>query len=338
MGIIGMGKMGMIHADWINKNKNLKLIAVSKKSTERVEEIKNKYNVDVFTKNDDLLNRKDIDYVVVSATNEAHEELTINALNKNKNVIVEKPMSTNYKSTLRMIEAAKKNRKNLFVYQSQRWDKDFLFVKDTIDSGKLGRILIIEAKTLEYGEDWLGWGIHGLENPWISKKEYGGGMLMDWGPHLVDHILQLMGEDPIGVYGVLQSGTFCTEVDDQFSAIVKFDNNVVCKIEAYSSCRIPPPRWFVVGTKGTLMAKGTPTSTWDEVEINFIRDNGHKEIQNIKLLDHPGAGFSPGFYENFVQFVKGKKKKFVTMYEGSKVIKILDLIRKSSEENRFINF
>ena len=338
MGIIGFGSMGEVHAGWINKNKDLKLVAVSKKVEERLEEIKNRFGIEVYLENSKLLSRSDIDYIVIATTNETHEELTIEAFRSGKNVIVEKPMSISYKSTLRMIDAAKKYKKKLFVYQSQRWDRDFLFIKEKIESKILGDISLIEANTLEYGKRWACGGIHGMENPWRIKAEYGGGILFDWGPHLVDHMLQIMKKDPIGVYGVLQNGTWSSEVDDFFFAVIKFEDNVICQIRAFSNCTIPSPRWFIVGKRGTLMVKGSLNSLWDEAEINYVKSNGQKEIQKIKMVDHPGAGSSSGFYDNFVKYVKGEINEFVDMYEGSKVIKILEMIKKSSIENRSISF
>ena len=53
-----------------------------------------------------------------------------------------------------------------------------------------------------------------MENPWRIKASYGGGMLLDMGPHLVNQILLIMKKDPIGVYGMLQSGIWSKEVDD----------------------------------------------------------------------------------------------------------------------------
>jgi len=338
MAIIGFGRMGRIHADIINRIKDLNLVAVSKKNPQEAEEIKNKYNVEVYFNNDELLNRKDIDYAVIAATNEVHEEITVKAFEKGKNVIVEKPMGTNYESTLRMIKAAEEYKKNLFVYQSQRWDRDFLFVKDTIQSGKLGRILVIEEKVMFFGSNWAGWGIHGMDFPWRIKAEFGGGTLYDWGPHLVDHILLIMGKDPVGVYGILQSGLWSTEVDDHFFAVMRFDEDTICQIEVNHNCRIPLPRWYVIGTKGTLKVKGDLSNVWDEAEINYINDKGEKEIQNIKFADYPGAGLSSGFYRDFVKFLAKQKKEFVSMYEASKVIKILDMIKKSSEEKKYIEF
>lgn len=80
-----------------------------------IKKIKEKYAVDFYTDLDEFLNIKKLDYVIISATNDVHEELVIKALNKGKNVIVEKPMSINYGSTQRMIEVANKNNKNLLT-------------------------------------------------------------------------------------------------------------------------------------------------------------------------------------------------------------------------------
>lgn len=337
IGIIGFGKMARTHADIISKIDDLNLIAVSKRGPDRIEEIKDKYNVEVYTDNDKLLNIKEIDYIVITATNEVHEELAVKAFNKGKDVIVEKPMSTDYKSTLRMIKAAEESKKNLFVYNSMAWDWDFLLVKDIIESGKLGKVLVLKNNYGEFGEFWAGWGIHGLEDPWRIKAN-GGGMLLDMGPHLVNQILLIMKKDPIGIYGMLQNGIWSKEVDDHFFSIIRFDNDIICQVEISNNCRINLPRWYIIGTKGTLRVTGSGDAVYDNVEINYSKDNGEKIIEKIKLADPIVGGSSPGFYIDFVKFLKGEIKEFESMYRASKVIKILDLIKRSSKENKFIKF
>jgi len=129
-------------------------------------------------------------------------------------------------------------------------------------------------------EGWPSWGIDGMANPWRVKAKYGGGMLYDWGPHLVDQILQLMGGDPIGVYGALQSGIWSSEVDDHFFAFLRFEGDVMCQIEASNNGRIDMPRWYVIGTKGTIIVPGKSEPFWDEVEINYIKDDGKRNSEN----------------------------------------------------------
>jgi len=337
-GIIGMGRMGMMHADWIIENKDLNLVAVCEKNPARIEELKNKYKTEVFTDFKDLLETPKIDFIVIATTNEFHEILTTTALENGKNVIVEKPMSLNYESTLRMIKSAEKNKRELLVFHSTRWDRDFLIVKEYIESGKLGKVLTVHLRVMLFGEYWAGGGIDGMQNPWRLKEEYGGGILMDWGPHLIDQLLILKSKDPISVYGILQSGLWCDKVDDHFFAAIKFDDNTICEVEASINCRIPLPRWYIIGTKGTLVINSHLTNVWDDVEISLEKEDGSKEIQNIKIVDHPGAGLSGGFYKDFIHYKDDEKDKYITMYQASKVVKILDMIKRSSLENKSILF
>ncbi|MBM3705807.1 MAG: Gfo/Idh/MocA family oxidoreductase, partial [Actinobacteria bacterium] len=216
MGIIGMGKMAAAHVGWIMANKEMKLVAICEKNKERHEELKKIYNVPVFFDADEFLRLDGLDMAVIVTTNDVHEILTIKALDAGKDVIVEKPMSINYESTLRMIKAAEKNKKQIFVHQSSRWDRDFLHIKEIISQGLIGEILVLKTFVMYCDQGWPSWGIDGMENPWRIKKEFYGGMLLDWGPHLVDQTLQIMGKDPESVYGILQCALWSKEVDDHF--------------------------------------------------------------------------------------------------------------------------
>lgn len=336
MGIIGFGKMGMKHADLICCTPGLKLIAVSKKSKTRLEQIKDKYNVDVYTDNKDLLDIKDIDYVIISTTNETHEDLTIEAFRKGKNVIVEKPMSLDSKGAERMVKEAEKYGKKLFVYYSTLWDRDFLLVKNTIDSGILGKTLCFQSRWMLYGEYWAGDGIHGMENPWRIKAESGGGVLMDLGIHMIMQLLSIFKKDPVGVYGILQGALWATEVDDHFFAAIRYSDNMICQLEASNNCMIPLPRWYVIGTKGTLEINGSEKEMFNKAVLEFVNEAGNRQKQEIELIDYPGAGYSSGFYADFVKYIKGEKKDFISMYDAAKSMKILDAIKESDNKKKFI--
>lgn len=338
MGIIGMGKMARAHANWIIENKDMELIAICEKNKNRLKEIEERYKVPVFSDVEEFLKIKDMDIVVIVTTNEVHEELTIKSLDSGRHVIVEKPMSINYESTLRMIKAAEKNKKQIFVHQSSRWDRDYLFIRDVLASGLIGDLLVLKSKVIFCDEGWPGWGIDGMENPWRIKAKYFGGMLFDWGPHLVDQILQLMGRDPVGIYGIMQKALWSREVDDHFFTVLKFENNVYSEIECSNNSRITLPRWHIIGTKGTLEVKGKNEPFWDDIVVNYIKNDGKNEIQTVKLVGVKESGLEGGFYKDIIPYMEGKKKNFVTMYEASKVIKVLDLARESSEKDTLIKF
>ena len=94
-------------------------------------------------------------------------------------------------------------------------------------------------------------------------------------------------------------------------------------------------RWFIIGTKGTLEVKGKSVPIWDEVEIKYKKDDGNRENQFLELVDV--SELSKGFYKDFILFLEEKKKEFISMYDASKVVKVLDLIKESSSKNKFIN-
>jgi scyllo-inositol 2-dehydrogenase (NADP+) len=335
MGIVGMGRMGGFHAEWIAGNPDMELRAICEKNPARTEALSKQYRVRVHRDYAAFL-KEELDFVVVVTTNEAHEELTVGALNSGKNVIVEKPMSVSYDSCRRMIQAAEKNKRHLFVHHSSRWDRDFLLVKETIASSLLGEVLVIQSKVMLCDEGWPGWGIEGMANPWRIKAEHFGGLLFDWGPHLVDQLLLMVDEPLLGVFGHLQSGVWSTEVDDHFFALLKFAGKTLCQIEVSNNGRISLPRWYVIGSKGTLEVKGFKEPFWDQAEITYQREDGKNETRLVKLHDVCESGAEGGFYRDLIPHVEGRKKEFVSMYEAARVVQVLELIKRSSQESRFV--
>jgi scyllo-inositol 2-dehydrogenase (NADP+) len=338
MGIIGLGKMGVFHIGWMTPENGLQFVAGCEKNPKRVEELKQKYDANFYTDVDEFLAKeKDLDFVVIVTTHDTHEDLTIKCLNAGKNVIVEKPMTMTYDSAERMIAAARKNKKHLFVHQSSRWDREFLLLKEVIESGKIGKVLQIESKATFCDAGWPEWGIEGAKNPWRVKAKFGGGMLYDWGPHLVDQIAVLMGREPKGVFGVLQSGVWSKEVDDYFFALLDYDD-VVCQIECSNNTRIPAPRWQVVGTKGMFYVPGKKEPFWGDVEISYMKDNGEQIVEKVELVDVKESGIEGGFYRDLNPYLNGEIDHFVRMEEAGNVVKVLEMIKKSSQEKRYIPF
>jgi scyllo-inositol 2-dehydrogenase (NADP+) len=332
VGILGMGKMAGFHAEWIAENEGLELTAICEKREDRIDEIKKQYGVPVFTDADEFFAKGDIDVAIITATNELHEKFSIKALEAGKHVVVEKPMSTDYEGAKRMIETAEKTGRLLTVHQSSRWDRDFLLVREIKQSGLIGDFLVVKSNANFCDEFWPSWGIDGMADPWRIKSEHFGGILLDWGVHLIDQILILMEGNPLDVYGFLQSGVWTKEVDDHFFASFRFPGDVLCQLEASNNDRIPLPRWHIIGTKGSLEVKGKPEPFWDETEMIYIDENGKKERRNITFYDVCESGSEGGFYRELVSFLDGKHKGFVSMYEAAEVINVIDAVRESHAE------
>lgn len=337
LGIVGMGKMGMAHAGWISKNPAMELVAVCDSNPAREQWLRQKYETAFYTDYNLFLNDNLMDIVVVVTTNDVHEQLTLQALASGRDVIVEKPMSLTYESARRMVQAAEKQGLRIFVHQSSRWDRDYLLLKDVIASGKIGDVLMIQSKVMLCDTGWPSWGIDGMENPWRIKAAYGGGMLFDWGPHLVDQMLQLNCE-PIGVFGQMQRGVWSKDVEDYFFAVFPCENGVQFQIEVSNNSTLVMNRWFVIGTKGTFAVKGGYEPVWAEADLAYTGKDGKKQHEWLKLEGVNESGMEGGFYDDLVPYLNAEKQDFVTMDQAARVIKVLEQIKKSSNEQRFISF
>ena len=79
-----------------------------------------------------------------------------------------------------MMDAAERTGNFLTVHQNRRWDEDFWTVKKILEEGKLGEVFRIESRVH---------GSRGIPGDWRQEKEHGGGMVLDWGVHLLDQAM-----------------------------------------------------------------------------------------------------------------------------------------------------
>ena len=187
VGIAGLGRSGWdIHAHLLNKIQDkYEILAVCDHDETRRKEAENRFGCKSYPDIDSLLTEKEIELAIIATPSHLHAKNTIQALKAGKNVVCEKPMATNLSDADLMIETAEQENKILSVFQNKRYAPDFLKVKEIIDSGKLGRIVLIKIAYHGFGRRW----------DWQTLKKFGGGTLNNTGPHAIDHALQLFGED-----------------------------------------------------------------------------------------------------------------------------------------------
>lgn len=94
-----------------------------------------------------------------------------------------------------------------------------------------------------------------LPSDWRGEKEHGGGMLYDWGIHLIDQILQIYTEKIDRIYCTFEHITN-KEVDDGFRLEIYFENGADAHIETETYNFIAMPRFYMRGKKGTALIKG----------------------------------------------------------------------------------
>lgn len=343
LGIIGFGGMGKWHAQ------NAPRAGVEIAAVCDIDPVKQQEAVEMgykmYPSAEELLRDDNVNTVILTVPNYLHKEMCIKAAEAGKHVITEKPAAMNVQELDEMEAACKKAGVFFTSHQNRRWDKDMLIVKKAYDEGLLGNIFTIESK-LHSGNGYM--------HEWHIYKKYGGGMIYDWGVHLIDQILFMMPQAKIkSVYADIKN-VLHEEVDDYFKIILKLDNGVTAYIELSTYILEYQPRWLAAGDKGTLVVKNFGC------EGNIYRTGKMLEKLPPQITETeagPTRQFAPvppggivteplptvetdwvNFYRNVVDVLNGKAESLIKISEVRRVLSVMEAAWKSAETNEAILF
>ena len=245
MGIIGWGGMGHYH----EKIAREKLTRLQTKGAYDIDPAKKpdilSHGLIAYDTAEDLIRDPEIDLVVITTPNDSHKDYSIRALKAGKHVLCEKPVMMNGAELEEVLAVAKETGKIFTVHQQRRWDRDFLIVKDVLRSGVIGKPFFIESRVN---------GARGIPDDWRCYKATGGGLVLDWGVHLIDQLLTLIDSPVTEIYAQVLNLKY-EEVDDNFKMMLRYANGMGALIEVGTCHFIPQPRWYVNGGAGTLVIK-----------------------------------------------------------------------------------
>ncbi len=141
----------------------------------------------LYTDFDEMLAKEEFDMLLICLPTYLHKEYTIRALRAGKHVLCEKPMALSTADCAEMITTAKKCDKHLMIGQCLRFENNYLALKKELDSGKHGKVLMMNMKRLSALPRW------GFEN-WFTDFALSGGEIMDMSIHDYDMARFLFGE------------------------------------------------------------------------------------------------------------------------------------------------
>jgi predicted dehydrogenase len=349
LGVIGFGGMGKWHAKNAPRA-GVEVAAVCDIAEERWKEAE-EGGYRLYKSAEALLADSNVNTVVLTVPNHLHKEMCLKAAAAGKNVITEKPAALSVAELDEMEAACKKTRVFFTAHQNRRWDKDMLIVKKAYDEGLLGKLFTIESK-LHSGNGYM--------HEWHIYKKYGGGMIYDWGVHLIDQILFMMpGVKITSLYADVKN-VLHEEVDDYFKIIMKMSNGITVHIELSTYILEYQPRWLIAGDKGTMIVKNFGC------DGNIYRTGALLEKlppQITETIAGPTRQFAPvppggivtealpeitsdwvDFYRNVNAVLeewetsseKAQEKSLVKIPEVRRVLTVMEAVRKSAETGQAI--
>ena len=282
--------------------------------------------------------------VLIATPNDMHKPLAIAAMEAGKHVISEKPITLNSSDLQEMIDASERTGKFLCVHQNRRWDEDYLTVKKIIEEGNLGQIFRLESRVH---------GAHGIPGDWRGMPEHGGGMILDWGVHLLDQALLLYPEAKLNTVYATVSNVTNTLVDDGFTADLGFDNGVHMIVEVGTSNFISLPRWMVLGTDGTAIIEDWDLSGrmvcahgMDDKDVvpvvtaaGLTKTMAPRREDTIKTLPLPKVESDVrDFYRNVVAHLNGEADRLITLPQVARVMRLMEAIMESAATKKVVEF
>jgi predicted dehydrogenase len=147
IGVIGYGVQGHFDLDTALKVPGVELAGICDLYTGRIENAKEKFGKDLYTTRNykDLLDRKDIDAVLICTTDVWHARMTLDALAKGKHVYIEKPMIYKISEGYPIMEAAKKSGKVVLVGSQRVSSIGYAKAKELLAAGEIGKLNMVNA-------------------------------------------------------------------------------------------------------------------------------------------------------------------------------------------------
>lgn len=284
-----------------------------------------------------------VDIVLIATPNHLHRELAIASMRAGKHVLCEKPVTPSSAELEDILNVSRETGKVFYPRQNRRWDEDFLIIKKIYDENLLGKTFNIECRVL---------GSRGIPGDWRGIKEYGGGMMLDWGVHLLDRLLVMVPEKIKKVFCSLTHVTN-DEVDDGFKMHVTFESGLTAVIEVGTCHFLTLPLWFIAGNHGTAQidnwsceGKMVRLKSWEDKDATPIlagagltKTMAPRGENSVEVLPLPSVEFDNNeLYSNLVDTINGTAAQIVTGEQALRVLKLMEAAFESSEKGAVVNF
>ena len=342
VGLIGLGRAGngMHRSELRPRGDKFQFAAVCDCIEERTAGFVEEFGSRPYTKIEDLLADPEVELVTIATRSADHYKHAKMALEAGKNVFLEKPFCMSCEQARELIRLGSEPAgPHLFIRHNRRFEAGFETAMEIIDSGKLGDVYEIKLTRNGYQR----------RNDWQTLSEFGGGQLLNWGPHIIDHSLRFCGGEYTDMYSCIKHVAAAGDCEDHIKIVFTGINGRIVDMEISGGVALPTPEYMIYGSKGTLI------STGDGFRLRYL-DPAYPLAPVMADPETPGSGASFGnqeelhWCEETVGFGDGTDRIWDALYEtirfgkaspvkldqAAKVIEVIEAVKKDTLfENKF---
>jgi len=269
-----------------------------------------------------MLRESGVNLVVIITPHNSHARLALQALRAGRHVVCEKPLAVTTAQCDAMIAAAKKSKVMLSAYHNRHWDGCILNAVRKVRSGAIGEVYRIEAhmgRRAQPGQ-W-----------WRSSRSISGGLLYDWGVHLLEYAFQIVDCDIVEVGGFAKIGYWAESTvwkddtnEDEAFAVVRFADGRWLTLCMTSLDANPKKGWLeITGTEGTYVFDGRG---WE------LTTSRRGRTRKAKGANPPSEGWR--YYRNVADHLVKGRELVITAQWARRPIHVLDLAGRSARLGR----
>ena len=330
VGVVGLGRIGMsVHLDCLRARPDkFQVVAACDLIPERCEKYAAVFGCRTYGNIADMIADPEVEVVDIATRSCDHYAHSKMALLAGKSVLVEKPFCRTYEEACELIRlGSQPSGPRIFVRHNRRFEEGFIKVNEIIDSGILGEVYEIKLTRNEYQR----------RNDWQTIKEFGGGQLLNWGPHIVDHSLRFCGGKYTSLFADIKRVAAVGDAEDHIKLVFKGVNNRIVDMEISGGAALPTPEYVVYGTRGSLIGDGQ-TLCWKyldpAVPLADIKANpatpdgatfGNDEVLQWKEDSCTlGGDKTDVIWDYFYEAYRNHKPYPITSDQAAEVVRVLE--------------
>jgi predicted dehydrogenase len=335
--VIGLG-IGKVHLHRFKEAEACTTVAICDLDEGALASVGDEFGIEHrYTSTDELLARDDIDVISVCVPNAYHNPLAIQAMKAGKHVLCEKPMAMNTAEAREMVDVSKQTGKTLGIHFNHRMQPHIAAMKQFASTGELGE--------LYYGRTtWHRRRGIPARPGFVSKKQAGGGAMIDLGVHQLDQLLHVMGHPKIKSLTAQVYTKFAKvdvpalemDVDDFSIAFIRFENGATAEMEISWASHHHHDEHRVLqvyGTDGGARRDLVGYSGGPHDLTVYKRRFG--AFEDTAISKPPAV---PSVQEDFLDAIREGREPSCSAEHGLTTMMILDALYRSSETGKEVIF
>jgi len=320
--VVGCGSIGRRHARNL-KSLGIRTLGFCDSNAEALQECSEEIKGATFSDYSEALRNFKPEIVLICTPPVYHVEEALAALRAHAHVFIEKPLSHESSGIEALIAEARRCDRQVQIGYNMRFHPGLQIVKELIESGKIGRVLWLNAESGQYLPDWRPW--QNYRASYSARQELGGGIILD-GSHELDYTCWLLGRPTEVICRAEHISGLEVDVEDSAWIYLTFPDRRRAELHLDFVQRTYTRTCKVVGENGTALWDfsaqevrwfSAEQASWNSIPYEF-QPNDMYVAEMVHFLESLRSGTGP----------------MVGLEQSRDVIRVVEAAKKSSEEGK----